>query len=427
MVLTAAITVLTACGVGAHPTEPVGSPTAANPSTGCRVPQPILAAHPDAATAARATAALSAYAALAWNASAPPVRPSTLSGGLFINFRPSWNGSNNVAANTNIQTSGESDAQGGRSPRHDPLTDLTVLRAVDTAFSMGADDEKLTALRCRLQPVAEAEFTNYGVERGWVYDQLIDLAELDPSGPWRTDARAFAGTLARRFAGGLNSRQTFRPDWVAESAAALTDAGNRFEQPGWASIGGDLARRLCQTSADPTTGLFPARAHLVAGGRAMVDDAIVKVGSQAQLLDALLTVYEANHDKLLLAAVRRALDSLRSPAIGVEDTVNGGWFYAVNVDGSSVRKSYKETRQAWLVNLFRHAAANGLVPTDLSAQMLTIVRDKLYQTESLGYVYRVRADWTAFASLQNRKPVEENWVSSEATGIATQALLGPLS
>jgi hypothetical protein len=259
---------------------------------------------------------------------------------------------------------------------------------------------------------------------------LIDLAGLDPTGPWLADARAFAGTLARRLPGTLTSGRTFRPDWVAESAAALTDAGNRFAQPGWSSIGRDLAIGLCQTSANPTTGLFPAQAHLIAGGvvgRAIVDDPIVKIGSQAQLLDALLTVYDADHDKLLLTAVHKALDSLRSAAIGVEDTVNGGWFYAVNVDGSSVRKSYKETRQAWLVALFGHAAANRLVPGDLTTQALTVVREKLYQADSHGYVYRVRADWAPFAAVQNGTRFEENWVSSEATGIALQALLGPVS
>ncbi len=370
---------------------------------------------------------LSTFAAVGWNPTAPPVRPSTLTGGLFVNYRTTWNGKDDSAGNTNVTTLGESDADNGRVARHDPLTDLALLRNIDALESTGYQNPEVDQLRCRLQPVVEAEFATYGVVRGWVYNDLVDLSHLDSAGPWAISAKTFATLLAKRFADGISPGSSFRPDWIAESAAALTDAGQRFGQPGWTAIGHALAQQLISTCADPVTGFFSGAAELSGAGPATVNDPLVKVGSQAQLVDALLDVYDDTHDEKVLSAVRKNLTALQSAKIGVVDTVNGGWFYAVNANGTGVRTSYKETRQAWLLPLFRHAARERLLPSPVVNTMATIVRQNLYQTNSRGYVYRVRPDWTPFVSTQGGKRVEENWVSSEATGIALQALLGPLT
>ena len=418
---------VTACSSIGGGTPPVGSVSAVPPVSGCRALVSTVAAHPAAADADRATLVLSRFAMLGWNPTAPPVRPSKLTGGLFVNYRTTWNGAADPAANTNITTVGDSDAENGGSPRHDPLTDLALLRNIDALQSTGDTDAQVDQLRCRLQPVVEAEFVTYGVVRGWVYNDLIDLSRLDSTGPWLTQAKTFATLLAKRFAGGIDPKASFRPDWVAESAAALTDAGKRFGQPAWTALGSRVATQLVATSADPRTGFFPGSAQLAEKGPAVVKDPLVKVGSQAQLVDALLSVYDDTHDAQILAAVRKNLTSLQSSSIGPADTVNGGWFFGVNSNGTGVRTSYKETRQGWLVPMFRHAATDGLVTAAVVDSTAAIVRDKLYQPDSRGYVYRVRPDWTPFISTQNGARVEETWVSSEATGIAVQALLGPLA
>jgi hypothetical protein len=421
-VAAAAILTLAAC----TPSTGVPSPTTAR-SAPCRDLEPTVAAHPDPASAARALSTLTTFAAVAWNPSAPSAKRSTLTGGLFINFRPTWDGTNDAATNTNIQTIGNSDAETGNAPRHDPLTDLVILRGIDALLSTGVHNPGLDQLRCQLQPVTEAEFATYGVGRGWIYHELVDLSLLDSNGPWSNHARTFADLLAKQFADGIDPNSNFRPDWIAQSAAALTDAGNRFNQPGWTSTGHRLALDLCRTTADPRTGFFPGQAHPSPTGPATVVDPMVKVGSQAQLVDALLTVYDDTHDQEILAAVKKNLTSLQSPHIGIADTENGGWFYAVNVDGTGVRDSYKETRQAWLVGLFRHAAGNGLIPAELGEKLASIVREQMYQPDSRGYVYRVQGDWAPYVTIQHGRRVTENWVSSEATGIAVHALLGPLT
>ena len=397
------------------------------PSGECRAPAPTVAPHPDQASADRAVGVLTGFAGLAWNPTAPAVRPSTLSGGLFVNYRPTWDGADDPGDQTNVMTTGRSDEDAGAEPRHDPLTDLIILRNLDALLATGVRDPALETLRCRLQPITEAEFVSYGVERGWVYGELVDLSLLDPDGPWSEYARTFATLLDRKFAGGIDPTAEFRPDWLAQSAAALVDAGQRFDQPRWTASGRTLALALCRVAANPETGLFGGRMGPTVAGVAATADPLVKVGSQAQLFDGLLRVWEFTGDEEILAAVRRGLDSLLSPAIGLRDEKNGGWFYAVDADGTGVRENYKETRQAWLVPLFERASRHDLVPAGLADSMRGVVRDRLFQPDSRGYVYRVRDDWMPYSSTQEEQTVVENWVSSEATGIAVHALLGPLT
>jgi hypothetical protein len=386
-----------------------------------------VAAHPSTASAIRIETVMTSFAAKAWNPAAPAARPSRLTGGLFVNYRAEWDGTSDVAANTNIRTGGDSDAQAEVSARHDPLTDLSILRNLDAMLSAGIRNTELDRLRCRLQPVTAAEFSDYGPARGWVYEALADLADLDPAGPWSVAARRYAETLADDYRSGLpNGSRGVRPDWVAECAAALVDAGARYAETAWTTTGHDLAHQLVELGANSATGLFPGQLDLDPNGVAVVKDPLVKVGSQAQLLDALLTVGRKTQDHELIRAVQTGLASLFSPTIGVLDRVRGGWFYAVDADGTQVRTDYKETRQAWLVPLFQDAAEVGVLDVKYANQQLGIVRDRLYQTHSGGYVYRVAPSFAPFASSQDGTYTQEDWISSEATGIAIQALLGPL-
>ena len=252
--------------------------------------------------------------------------------------------------------------------RHDPLTDLALLRNIDALESTGYQNPEVDQLRCRLQPVVEAEFATYGVVRGWVYNDLVDLSHLDSAGPWAISAKTFATLLAKRFADGISPGSSFRPDWIAESAAALTDAGQRFGQPGWTAIGHALAQQLISTCADPVTGFFSGAAELSGAGPATVNDPLVKVGSQAQRRGPADRLRRHPGHRNFSPAVT-GITSLQSPHIGIADADNGGWFYALNVDGASVRKTIRKpgrlgscrfsgtpqtsdsSRQAWPKNL----------------------------------------------------------------------------
>jgi hypothetical protein len=386
----------------------------------------------DPATRDRISGVLNAFAQRAWNPTAPPVRPSRQQGGLFINYRPTFDGSSHPDAQTNVNTNGLSDAQAGKQSRHDPLTDLALLRDLDAASAGGIRSPATDRLRCRLVPVTAAEFTDYGPPRGSVYSQLADLSQLDPAGPWRADAHRFAATLAKTFGdpttlGATAARPQVRPDWVAESAEALVDAGSRFTTPAWTSLGERLADQLAATAADPGTGLFPDLVEVHSSGAVTVADPLVRTGAEAQLLDSLLVVADRTGNGQVRSAAAAALMAMESPGIGLVDTGHGGWFFGVDADGTGPRTAYKETRSAWMVPLLRHAVRDGLpVPAGAPAQAERLVRDSMYLASSQGYVYRLAPDWTVYSDRQQGSTLAENWVSSEATGIAVDVLLGDL-
>jgi hypothetical protein len=236
-----------------------------------------------------------------------------------------------------------------------------------------------------------------------------------------------AGNVAARFwspaAGTVidPAHNTYRGDYVAETAAMLVDAGTRFTNSTWASEGHQAATHLLRV-ADAHTGLFPA----LLGSDDHVIDPLVKVGAQAQLLDGLLTVYDATGDPVLLQAVERATDNLFSPNSGIHDPTNGGLFYAVNADGTGVRPAYKETRQAWVLPLVQHLQRIDGHQQARVDEMLRVVRDRLWHEAGAGYPYRVAPDFTVFVSHNgaNHQPVTEDFVTSEAMGIAAQTLEG---
>lgn len=116
------------------------SPPAASPSTGTGCPALSSTVRPtvdDAATRDRISGVLDAFARRAWNPTAPAVRPSRQQGGLYINYGPAFDGASSADTETNINTDGRSDDQAGKSPRHDPLADLAVLRDLDAAAAAG--------------------------------------------------------------------------------------------------------------------------------------------------------------------------------------------------------------------------------------------------------------------------------------------------
>jgi hypothetical protein len=386
----------------------------------------------DPMTRDRISRVLDAYAKRAWNPTAPAVRPSRQPGGLFINYRPTFDGVSDPAGQTNINTDGSSDAEANRDSRHDPLADLAVLRDLDAASAAGISSPATERLRCLLQPTVAALFADYGPPRGIVFTQLAALSDLDPGGPWRDEAHRFALNLARTFSepsmlGATASKAQVRPDWVASSAAALVDAGSRFATPGWTELGVELAVQLVTKAANPATALLPNELQVDAAGDVTVSDPLTRVGAQAQLLDALLSVADRTGNERVRAAVAAGLAAVESPGIGLVDVRNGGWFFAVAADGTDLRTGYKETRGAWMLPLLQHAARAGLVVApDAPEETARLVRDSMYLASSAGFVYRLAPDWTAYRD-RLTPPVGENWVSSEATAIAVQVLLGDLS
>jgi len=367
----------------------------------------------------------------AFNPAAPPPKTSTLTGGLFINWRGSWDGDPNTAAeNTNIQTSGLSDEQAGADARHDPVTDLLYLRALLGYAAAHPADHSFDADRSRIEPIVRAEFAQYTFYRGWLYFEFRDLDRLEPQRGWDGTARAFASAVYAHFydpaLGTIVDRAhgTYRTDWSAECGAMLLEAGRRYGEPAWSAAGRSTIDHVRASARDPHTHLFPLVMTAATGGDT-VRQGQLKVGSQAQLLDALLTAWEITGDAAELQAVRDAVDELYAPGLGLWDTRHGGFLFSVQADGSLLQSGYKESRQAWMLPLLEHLDRIDKGRWQSRAQeMLAVVRDSLWQPGVHGYVYRVRPDFTLYQNHTGGITVTEDFVTTEAMGIAAQALEG---
>jgi hypothetical protein len=386
----------------------------------------------DPATRARVQAILDEEAKVGFNKTAPADPAGGPLGGLYVNWRAGWNGTSDPAANTNVQETGLSDAQAGvATERHDPLTDLTYLVSLET-YQHDTGDNRYASQISTMEPIVYAEFKSYGYYRSWIYFQLIDLAGYDPTQGWDQAAQAFATKLADHFwdpaLGAFEdpAHDTLDSEYVAESAAALADAGARFHQPSWSTDAERAATFLVSHLANPQTGLFPLRAS-VSGSQATITNQQVTVGEEAQLLDSLLTVHDHSHDPGLLDAVVKAVNSLWSPSLGLHDATNLGFFSAVDAGGGNLHNAYKETRQAWLIPMLVHLQSDG--GGDQSSrisEMVTVTRDKLWQPGGPGYSYRVAPNFTAYISHEapGHQANTESYVTTESMGIASETLEG---
>src|SRR4029077_14741984 len=127
----------------------------------------------------------------------------------------------------------------------------------------------------------------------------------------------------------------YRTDFAAESAAAFADAGARYNDARLTAAARSTAQHLLTQAQDPNTHLFPLQMNWTAQGDG-VGQAQIKMGEQAQTLDALLTVYDHLRQPQILDAVKAAVDELYSPTLGLHDTLGGGFFFSVDADGKGV-------------------------------------------------------------------------------------------
>lgn len=369
----------------------------------------------------------------AFDPQAPPVSGASLAGGLFINWRGTWPGDvATSAANTNIQESGLTDAQAGSPPRHDPLTDLTYLVNLYAYEAINPHDREFAPDVTRMEPIVKQEYADEGYYRCWVYFQLRDLGELQPSQGWDALADRFAAGVYQHYyyaqAGAIADPRhsgIYRTDYAAECGAMLIDAGQRQHHPAWVRAGNSALAHLLQRARNPQTHLFPLQLKLGSTQDTVVQ-AQLTMGEEAQLLNSFLDAYDLTGNKSYLDAVVEAVSSLYNPAIGLWDQLHGGFFFAVDADGQHLKASYKESRQAWMLPLLQHLARieGGGVWRGRAQQMLAVVIDKLWLPSIHGYPYRETPSFAVYQSDNGpgRTPVVEDWVTSEAMGIACESL-----
>jgi len=368
-----------------------------------------------------------------FNAQAPPEKGSAgSSGGLYINWNPSWNGDPSTAGyNTDYNSNGETDVELGRPARHDEFTDLVYLRNLLGYRAAHPTDHSFDADIARMEPIVKADFQAYTYYKCSLYWELQDMARFDPSGAWRTMAAAYARVLySDHYDSSLgtvvaNAGGMYRVDYAAACAAALTDAGQRARDRAMLNAGLSTAHHVMANAIDPTTHLLPLQMAASTSGQDATVDRQVKVGEEAQTLDALLTMYDLTHDASFLAEVQAAVSWMYSSPL--HDQGSGGFYFGVDSDGTNLQSSYKESRQAWMLALLSHL--NTIQPGRWTAQLdeaLMVVKDKLWQSTVGGYVYRVTPHFELYETHAGpgHNLITENWVTSEAMDIACQTMEG---
>jgi hypothetical protein len=396
-------------------------------------PLPGNASPSELATAARIRDILQDMAAHAFNPAAPPVSGASHPGGLFINWRGNWPGDlATAAANTDIQESGQSDAQAGSPPRHDPLTDLTYLVGLYGYQALYPHSREFAADAARMEPIVQQEYAGEGYYRCWVYFQLRDLGELQPGKSWDTIAARFAAGVYQHYydsqAGTVADPRhagSYRSDYAAECGATLIDAGQRQHNAAWIKAGNSTLTHLLRRAQNPQTHLYPLQMRL-GPAHDVVVQAQVTTGEEAQLLNSFLDAYDDTGNKSYLDAVVQAAGSLYQPGAGLWDRVHGGFFFSVDASGQHLDSAYKETRQAWMLPLLQHLARieGGGVWAMREEQMLTVVRGEMWQPGIHGYPYRESPGFAIYQSSNGpgHTRVAEDWVTSEAMGIACESL-----
>ena len=424
------LTALIAGGVvagGMAATSCGGSSPAPTPSPSPSTPRP--SSRPLTQTDQRVIDILQAMHVHGFNPQAGPKNHSTVNGGLFINWAAGWDGNLATAAdNTNIGSNGKAGSVKNGIGAHDEYTDLLYLRNMLGYRASNPADHSFDGDISRLEPIVKAEFTGYTDIKCSLYGELRDLDRFEPGHGWDDLAHSYAEAVFSgsydASAGVVAKNGSYRVDYAGECGTMMVEAGRRYGNSAMTAAGKSTIAHVISQAADPNTHLFPLQMTLSSGGDTVLQ-AQLKAGEEAQLLDAFLQAYDITGNTADLQAVVAATNELYSSSLGLHDTTHGGFYFSIDADGSHISRSYKETRQAWMLPLLEHL--DRIQPgqwTSRVDEMLSVVRDKLWQATSGGYVFRTSVDFSIYHAHLNGATIVESWVTTEAMDIACQSLEG---
>jgi hypothetical protein len=373
-------------------------------------------------------------------------------GGLWINWRM---GTKPLLVNFN----GSGSPDKIDPPRHDELTDLRYLHNLLSWKHQHPQDTQFDGELKRFDAIVKREFTNTHNERGWIYDELMDMAGLSGDSFFRETARSLAEFYATREfhpdigaiykTNAAKPRGYYRVDNALEVGCALVQAGVEFKQPDWSAKGERLVNfvydhaylrdchiflnqmdevRLPDGTANPNEKIYrePFRNYVADGG-------VVRFGSVGQIALSLLHAYIITTNSIYLDRANDLLSPLTAEKnlLGLWDAKDGGYFNGVEFGGPDFRNpgkpklldSKKESgRQFHMLQAFHVAdKLTGGKYQAMEEAMLQVLVAKAYYPQRQGIFYEVSPDWSPL-KLQKKKSEAENWVTSEAMGCAMMAL-----
>ena len=372
-------------------------------------------------------------------------------GGLWINWRYGTH-----PLQVNFKGSGEPDGPGDK-PRHDVLTDQRYLHNLLLYKNLHPQDTRFDADLDRFRKIVRLEFVGSKNERGWLYDEFIDMYKLSGDEFYRGVARSLVESYAAGVSKGpapVNFKKNpnhpngyYRVDNMLQQGAALLQAAHEFKKPEWESTGRKMIEFIYTHAYFKQYRCFAIIMDdlLTPGGkinpnetiyrdnhgRYLVDGGVVRLGGLGQIVSSLLHAYLATQDKVFLDRAIDMLDAL-SPQenfLGLWDKKNLGYFNGVVFPGKSqadpgtprLSDAKKESgRQAHMLEAA--VVANRLTHDryrKLEDDLVTVTTEKAYYAPGHGILYEQPADWTL---LPLKKGGKEDWVTTEAMGITLMAL-----
>ena len=375
-------------------------------------------------------------------------------GGLWINWRT---GSKPLQVNFN--GSGAPDGPKVDPPRHDDLTDLRYLHNLLSWKHQHPQDSQFDGEIKRFTAIVKREFANTHNERGWMYDELMDMGRLSGDAFFRDTARGlvrfYATEMFQDDIGAVYKKRADKPrgyyrvDNALEIGCALVQSGIEFKQPDWVKKGERLVNfvydhaylkdyhifltqmdevRLPDGKANPNQKIYrePFRNYVADGG-------VVRFGNIGQIALSLLHAHIVTQDRHYLDRANELLMPLTAQqnTLGLWDARHGGYFNGVQFDGPDfsnpgkpkLLNAKKESgRQFHMLQAFH--VANRLTGGKYQAMeeaMLTSLVDKAYYAPARGIFYEVAPDWSPLR-LKGKQSGLADWVTTEAMGCAMMAL-----
>ncbi len=373
-------------------------------------------------------------------------------GGLWVNWRY---GSNPLQ--TNMNGAGVPDSPDLNLPRHDPLTDIRYLRALWLYKSFHPKDTQFDSQIARYTPIVKHDFATPQNERGWVYDLFIDLFRLSNDAFYKQTAYSLAKyfyiKLYHPASGAIYKTNAEHPygysrvDLELEVGCALIQASAVFNEPVWKSAGQRVVQTVYNTaylqryhtflslvdnvllpdgSLNPNPSIFRGKY-----GNTRVEGGMVRLGGVALEALSLLHVSIVTHDQTFL---NHAIDLLTPLTIdqnllGLWDAQQQGYFESATFPGPDFqhpgtpvinRKRKESGRQIQMLEAFR--VANSLISDryqGMQDALLEVTIKKAYYTPGHGVLYEETTDWQPVKAKNGQI---EDWVTSEAIGIALESL-----
>lgn len=377
-------------------------------------------------------------------------------GQLWINWRPQ---SNPLTTNWNNTPAPECTVTSGTPqcvaypPRTDRLTDLRYLHNLALYRQQQPQDRRFDAQYNRWLAIVKRLWARPRDPRGWTYELLVDISRLtgDPffASVAADQARYYHTSVFHSacrclyFVDSQHPNGYYRPVDTIEEAAALAEEGARSGNQTYIQEARDALRFILDHGYLRTWHAFPFAWDNVLRPDGSVNDnptfakglanpgPEVRVIWLAQEAQTLLHATRATSDPSFAKLATEMLDALTPEVntLGLWDSVHGGYCEKVTFTGSSLAApgqpvlgcSKKEAgRQLVVLDAVHVASTLGLGTgyADLERRMTALAVGPDYDAAGHGYVYEVARDYRPY----NNHGIPEDWVTSEANGIALEAL-----